>query len=356
MNEYGMNYEEKLNLNKYNTFAIASVASVCVFANSEEEIKSFYEENDDVENVFILGGGSNIILPEHIPVVLRINIKGIEVIKEEENNDGDFVWIKVEAGEVWDDVVKYAVDNNYAGIEMLSAIPGTAGAGPVQNIGAYGGEIKDNLISLRAYDKVEKKIVEIMHDECKFGYRTSIFKTSEKGRYVITSIVLKLRKLSGDNKNPIKNNSPKVPDYPGVKRYFENVGITNPTLKEIRDAIINIRWSKLPKPSEMPNTGSFFENPIVEKRVALDLINQYKNMPYFNYEDKIKIPAGWLIENAGLKGADFGRVGTYHNNALVLINKGDATQADVLQAVEKIIQIVENTFHIKLKCEPEIIA
>lgn len=351
MNEYGKNYEEKLSLNKYNTFAIESIASVCVYINSEEEIKSFYEENGDVGNVFILGGGSNIILPEHIPVVLKINNKGIKVIKEEKNSDGDFVWIDVGAGVVWDEVVKYAVDNNYAGIEMLSAIPGTAGAGPVQNIGAYGGEIKDNLISLRAYDKKAKKFVEIMHDECKFSYRTSIFKTSEKGRYVITSIILKLHKLSEDNKTEF----PKIPDYPGVKKYFENLGITNPSLQEVRDAIINIRWSKLPKPSEVPNTGSFFENPIVEKSVALDLINQYKNMPYFNYEDKIKIPAGWLIENAGLKGADFGRVGTYHNNALVLINKGGATQTDVIQAVEKIISTVEKAFKIKLKSEPEII-
>lgn len=347
MNEF----DEKLSLKKYNTFAIDSTASVCVYANNEEEIKLFFEENGDIGNVFVLGGGSNIVLPQHIPVVLKINSKGINVIKE----DADFVWIKVEAGEVWDDVVKFAVDNNYAGIEMLSAIPGTAGAGPVQNIGAYGGEIKDTLESLCAYDRKEKKIVELQNIDCKFTYRNSIFKSDEKGRYVITSIVLKLHKLNENNKKPSQNNSPKIPDYPGVKKYFENLKVENPSLGQIRSAIIEIRWSKLPKPNEVPNCGSFFENPIVDKNVALHLINQYKNMPYFNYEDKIKIPAGWLIENAGLKGADFGKVGTYHNNALVLINKGDATQSDVLDAVEKIITTVEKTFGIKLKSEPEII-
>lgn len=322
-----------------NTFRIHSQVEKLV-RFSGGDIATLVSEN---EKPFILGGGSNIILPENMKdrTILKIENKGIEVV----SNDADSVTLKIASGEVWDDVVRYAVENGYSGIEMLSAIPGTAGATPVQNVGAYGGEIKDALLSLDAYDTEEKKSVTIWNNDCGFSYRMSKFKGEWKGRFIITHITLKL------SKNP-----PKLPDYPGVQKYFSGKNISEPTLQQIRDAIIEIRWSKLPKPEEVGNCGSFFENPIVEKHIAEKIKLEYQNMPSFAVsETLVKIPAGWLIEQSGLKGADFGQVGTYDKNALVLVNKGGATQADVISVREQIIDTVYNKFGITLHSEPEII-
>ncbi len=354
-----------IDISLYTTFKLASYAGELVVFKGGDVKNIIGSINKDNNKIFVLGGGSNIILPNDMTnfSILKIENKGIEKLNDPEgkntsNGAGDDVFIRVAAGEVWDDVVQYAVDNNYSGIEALSAIPGTAGATPVQNVGAYGQEIKDVLVSIDAYDTQAGEMVSITNTECEFSYRMSRFKKDWKGRYIITHIILKLSK-----------NQPKLPDYPGVKKYFENKilsqpsdGYLGPSLQEIRDAIIEIRWSKLPKPEEIPNCGSFFENPIVDKSIADKIKQDYPNMPTFHVsarkdlaEELVKIPAGWLIENSGLKGADFGTVGTYEKNALVLINLGSATQDDVISARDQIISAVYEKFGITLESEPEIV-
>ncbi len=340
--------DNTIDISTYTTFKLpAYTHNMVVFTGGD--IKKLVDSIDN--KLFVLGGGSNIILPKDMTsfTVLKIENKGIEQVEDDKNS----VVLKVASGELWDDVVAYTVDHNYSGIEALSAIPGTCGATPVQNVGAYGQEIKDVLVSIDAYDTQAGEMVSIANTECEFSYRMSRFKKDWKGKYIITHIILKL------SKNP-----PKLPDYPGVKKYFEDK--INPTLQDIRDAIIEIRWSKLPKPSAVPNCGSFFENPIVDKSIADTIKKDYPNMPTFsvpkrpdllgkNKIDLVKIPAGWLIENAGLKGANFGSVGTYEKNALVLVNLGSATQDDVISARDQIISTVYDKFGITLESEPEII-
>jgi UDP-N-acetylmuramate dehydrogenase len=288
-----------------------------------------------------LGGGSNLVFPDGVldVLALRIELLGFTIVDE---ND-EYADVEIGAGENWDSIVARAVEMGLSGIEAMSAIPGTAGATPVQNVGAYGQEIKDTLLSVRVFGTHDFSLKTLSNAECKFAYRDSIFKSEQKGKYIITSITLRL------SKKP-----PLMPNYKGVKEFFGQ--IENPTLAQIRDAIIAIRKVKLPDPKETPNVGSFFENPIVEKSVADELKNIYPSMPSFDVGDgNVKIPAGWLIENAGLKGKDFGMISTYANNALVLVNNGQATRADIERVRDEIIKTVFDKFGITLEQEPEMI-
>ncbi len=330
-----------INLGQITTFGIDVKANVFSIKNTINLLDYFNTHTG--EDYFVIGGGSNIILSPDVEKlnILKIEVKGVEIV----DTNNTEVFVKIGSGENWDDVVKWSVDNNLSGIESLSAIPGTAGATPVQNVGAYGREIKDVFISLTAYDTLEKKLVTIKNEDCNFNYRNSIFKSTQKGRYIIIDIILKLSTLP-----------PAIPEYAGVKKYFQNLNIVNPTLQQIRDAIIEIRWSKLPHPEDWGNCGSFFENPIVEKSIYNKLKLDYPDMPSFEVnEDMVKIPAGWLVENAGLKGVSFGNVGTYEKNALVLINLGGATYDDVLNAKNTIINTVKDKFGIELSSEPEFV-
>lgn len=330
-----------IDISSYTTFGLhAKVKSVTHFTG-EENLEDFFKNND---KVFVLGGGSNIILSPDLgnTAVLKIENKDIEIVEQDENN----IILRIAAGEIWDSVVLFTCENNYSGIEAMSAIPGIIGATPVQNVGAYGEEIKDVLISLEAYDRLEKKYVTILAGECDFSYRMSRFKKDWKDRFVITYITIKLSK-----------GAPKIPIYKVVQDYFKNNKIENPTVMDIRNAIINVRWSKLPKPEELPNCGSFFENPIIDKVFAAKLQQEFRDLPLYPTDDEnmLKIPAGWLIEHAGLKGVSFGPVGTYEKNALVLVNHGGATQDNVIHARDEIIKIVYHKFGIMLESEPEII-
>lgn len=330
-----------INLGPYNTFGIALNAQVFYIKNTVNLIDYFTQMPN--KPYFVLGGGSNIILTPEIvnKNILKIEIKGIEIVHTESND----VFVKIGAGENWDDVVKWSVDQNLSGIASLSAIPGTAGATPVQNVGAYGAEIKDVFVSLTAYDTKENRLVTIKNEDCNFSYRNSIFKSREKGRYIIIDILLKLSTIS-----------PTIPDYAPVKKYFIDRNNTNPTLQEIRDAIIEIRWSKLPKPEELGNCGSFFENPIVGKDLYEKIKSSYPDVPGYELpNDVVKIPAGWLIEQSGLKGVNFGSVRTYEKNALVLVNSGGATHEDVMLAKQEIVNKVNEKFGIVLQSEPEFV-
>lgn len=342
-------------------------AMVTVFhIKNQIDVFSFFENpvnSTNTENIFILGGGSNLIISPEIKnkTILKIEIKGIDIISE--NNEE--VLVKIGAGENWDDFVLWSVNNNYSGVEALSAIPGNVGATPVQNVGAYGIEIKDVLASINAYDTELKKVVNLNNDECDFSYRNSIFKeekpNGEKGRYIILDITLKLNKVN------LPNNI-KIPDYEAVRVYLKEKDITNPSLLDIRNAIIDIRWSKLPHPEILPNCGSFFKNPIIKRELAEKIKEEYIDLPIFEInanttgstrqdlvQDKVKVSAGYLIEKLDLKGFDFGNVKTYEKNALVLVNHNNASYNDIVDAKNIIIEKVKNTFNIDLETEPEFV-
>jgi len=293
--------------------------------------------------IFILGNGSNIVFSDGVVnvLVLKNEIKGFEVIREDDIS----VDIKVGAGEIWDSIVKKTVHMGLSGLEAMSFIPGTVGAGPIQNVGAYGKEVKDVILEVEAFDREKGTVVKLLNEDCKFDYRESIFKGEAKGRYIITFVTYRLFKKV-----------PSVPNYPDVLKYFEDMEIENPTLVQIRDAIIFIRKCKLPNPKEIPNVGSFFKNPIVLNNVAEKIREEFPNAKFFLVGDAhTKVPAGWLIENAGLKGVSFGKVSVYEKNALVLVNNGGGSYEDVISARDYIIKIVKERFGIVLEQEPEII-
>ncbi len=293
--------------------------------------------------VFVLGGGSNLVFPDGVleRVVLKINLLGFEVIDETTS----ITSIKIAAGENWDSVVERTVAMDLSGIEAMSAIPGTTGATPVQNVGAYGQEIKDTLTEVEVFDTKDMSFKVLSNADCKFRYRDSIFKSDAKGRYIVTSVTLALSK-----------EKPSLPNYPGVKKYFSEKNIDDPTLLQIREAIIDIRKNKLPDPKVIPSVGSFFKNTIVLQTVANSLKDEYPNMTVFPVNDKeTKVPSGFLIETAGLKGKSFGTISSYTHNAMVLVNNGGATRSDVEQVRDEIIKVISDKFGITLETEPEFV-
>ena len=310
-------------------------------ADSASDVVSLYR-NARKENlpIFVLGGGSNVITHDEVfeGIVLLNKIKGFEVISEtDETTD-----VKIGAGEVWDEVVEKAIELGLQGIEAMSGIPGTAGAAPVQNVGAYGQEIADTLISLEAYDSKTDTIVTISADECDFSYRNSIFRDKEKGRYCILNITLRLNKAE-----------PKPPYYASLQKYIDENDIREVNLSVIRVAVLNIRSEKLPDPAELPSAGSFFKNALVEKWKLEELQKEYSDIPNYAMSDgRYKIPTGWLIDKAGLRGYRSHGMRVYEKNALVLVNDS-ATGYDDLAAIrEEIVQIVFDKFGIKIEQEP----
>ena len=310
-------------------------------ADSASDVVSLYR-NARKENlpIFVLGGGSNVITHDEVfeGIVLLNKIKGFEVISEtDETTD-----VKIGAGEVWDEVVERAIGLGLQGVEAMSGIPGTAGAAPVQNVGAYGQEIADTLISLEAYDSKTDTIVTISADECDFSYRNSIFRDKEKGRYCILNITLRLNKAK-----------PKPPYYASLQRYIDENDIREVNLSVIRVAVLNIRSEKLPDPAELPSAGSFFKNALVEKWKLEELQREYSDIPNYAMSDgRYKIPTGWLIDKAGLRGYRSHGMRVYEKNALVLVNDS-ATGYDNLAAIrEEIVQIVFDKFGIKIEQEP----
>lgn len=290
--------------------------------------------------LFILGGGSNVIVHDEgfNGLVLRNRIPGFSVVSDEPGQ----TLIKIGAGENWDETVKKTVDMNLSGIEAMSAIPGTAGAAPVQNVGAYGQEIADTLISLEAYDIIDDRFVILQSADCGFSYRHSIFRGSAAGRYVITSITLRLYKTA-----------PQPPFYKAIQEYFDTNNITLYTPQIIRDAVIEIRKNKLPDPQVTPNTGSFFKNAIVEDWQLADLKNEYPDIPTYDMSDgRFKIPTGWLIEQTGLKGKTLHGMRVHDKNALVLINESAKSYSDLASARDEIIGAVRDQFRITIEQEP----
>lgn len=290
--------------------------------------------------IFVLGGGSNVIAKDDgfNGIVVRMRIPGFEIIAEGMSS----TTVRIGAGEEWDGVVKRLVDMNLSGVEAMSGIPGTAGAAPVQNVGAYGQEIADTLESLEAFDTKEDRFVILNSSDCNFSYRNSIFRGNSVGRYVITSITLKLSK-----------NQPQPPFYDTLQKYLDEHNVKIYTQKTIRDAVIDIRRDKLPDPKTSPNSGSFFKNAVVEAWQLDNLRAINPNIPTFDMGDgHYKIPAGWLIEQVGLKGMTLHGMRVHDKNALVLINESAKSYADLAKARNEIIGKVRDTFRIQIEQEP----
>jgi len=333
-----LNIQQNISLKNYNTFGINVNAKRFVEINSIPELKEVLAKEKDV---FLLGGGSNMLLTSAIEkLVIHLNIKGIIVNDTTTEN----VFVTAQAGENWHEFVVWCISQNYGGLENLSLIPGNVGTSPIQNIGAYGVEIKDTFHQLEAIEIAtgNNKIFNL--NDCNFGYRNSVFKNELKGKYIITNVTFKLT----------KNNHKTNISYGAIKEMLKN--IKNPTLKDISDAVIAIRQSKLPDPDKIGNSGSFFKNPVINIDLFKKLQKTYPNMPnYLVSSTTIKVPAGWLIEQCGFKGKRFGETGVHKNQALVLVNYGNATGKEVYQLAKKIQQTVFNKFAISLEIEVNII-
>lgn len=339
-------------LTKLNTFGISVQAEFFVELNRENDLKElFLFPEFKNNNKLFLGGGSNILFIKDFDGIVVLNkLKGIEILEE----NSEYVLVRSMSGEIWHDLVTFAVDRNYWGIENLSFIPGTVGATPMQNIGAYGVEIKDTLENVEAY-KIktgEKRIFD--KEECEFGYRDSIFKNKLKGEYFILAITLKLSKKEKKNT-----------DYKILRDYLEQNKIEVRNSKDISDAVLSIRKSKLPNPVLIGNAGSFFKNVFVKKEKLEELKKEYPDMPFFKEptdtsavsgrDGNIKISAAWLIEKCGWKGKRVGNVGVHDKQALVLVNHGRATGEELKKLSEEIIASVFSKFGLKLEREVNLI-
>jgi UDP-N-acetylmuramate dehydrogenase len=340
-----MNIQQNISLKKLNTFGIdVSAKHFSSFSNTEE-LKELIAYNSSLPNnqpPFILGGGSNILFTKNIDgLVLKNEIKGIDLITEDEN----YVYIKSGAGGNWHGFVQYCLRRNWAGVENLSLIPGNVGASPMQNIGAYGVELKEVFYELEAFNIKEQKVYTFSVNDCAFGYRESIFKTKYKNRFIILSVTFRL------HKKPTFNIS-----YGAIKEELEKMNVQQLSIQSISQAVINIRSSKLPDPAKIGNAGSFFKNPSVAKFIFGDLKIKFPNIiGYENNDGTMKLAAGWLIEQCGWKGFRKGDAGCNDKQALVLINFGNATGQEIYDLSEEILQTVKNKFGVLLEKEVNII-
>ncbi len=342
-----MNIQENISLKKFNTFGIDATARYFSGFNSVSELpellaSSSFNIQHSSFNIFVLGGGSNILFTKNVNgLVLKNEIMGIEKIKEAD----DFVYIKAGAGENWHRFVLYCLEHNYAGVENLALIPGNVGASPMQNIGAYGVEIKDVFHSLEAFSIEEKRSVVFNKVDCAFGYRESIFKNKYAGKFIITSVTYKL------SKKPVFNTS-----YGAIDLELKKMNVPALSITAIAQAVMNIRRSKLPDPAVIGNAGSFFKNPEVEKEVFDLLKEKFPGIVgYPTVPGKIKLAAGWLIEQAGWKGYRAGDAGCHEKQALVLVNYGNASGEKILELSAEIIQSVYEKFNVSLEKEVNVV-
>ena len=329
-------------LRKLNTFQIDVQAACFCEVTSIDELKEAldYQKKQDLP-LLILGSGSNILFTKDFNgLVVKINLKGTKKVK----NDATHIYIRVGAGEIWHDFVKFCIANNYAGVENLSLIYGTVGAAPMQNIGAYGVEIKDIFEDLEALNIETGEIRTFNKEECKFGYRESVFKNELKGQYIITSVTFRLGN---------KTKKPKLSvAYGDIQKTLLEMRIPAPTIADVSNAVINIRTSKLPIPAQIGNAGSFFKNPTIKKKAFDKLKKKFENMPSFPVdEDNVKIPAGWLIEQCELKGLRVGEAGVHAKQALVLVNYGKAKGQEIKDLADKVQETVKEKFGITLSME-----
>lgn len=336
-----MNTKKNISLKPYNTFGIDVRSDIFSELSDVKSIREFIQIHPDF---LILGGGSNILLTHDLKKpVLKINTKGISVL--EDLSDENFVFVKVQAGENWHDFVTWCIKNNFGGLENLSLIPGNVGTSPMQNIGAYGVELKDVFYSLNALEIATNTLQTFDKETCAFGYRDSFFKQQGKNRFIILEVTFRLSR---------KDHLIKI-NYGAIKEELERKGITNPGIQEVSEAVIAIRKSKLPDPKEIGNSGSFFKNPVISKTHFEALRAMYPDIPnFFVSEDLIKIPAGWLIEQCGFKGKRFGEAGVHEKQALVLVNYGNASGREIYGLAQTIQKTIQKKFGIALEIEVNI--
>lgn len=329
-----------VNLQSYNSFGFDAVAKYFVEINDVNDLQMLIRDGALKSNkTLILSGGNNILFQEEVydGLVVFINTKGIEILREDENE----VVVRAQAGEDWPDFVRFCVGKGWHGIENLAHIPGKVGAAPVQNIGAYGMELKDSFLQCEAIELTTGDKRVFTKEECRFGYRESIFKSELKGQYIITSVDFLLKK-----------NASLHLDYGNIRMYLEQNGITDPTLLQLHDAICAIRDSKLPDVKQIGSAGSFFKNPVISAEQFEALQKDYPNIPHYpDAEEMVKIPAGWLIEQAGWKGWRDEHVGVYEKQALVLVHYGGGTGQDIVQLAQRIQDAVEEKFGIRISPE-----
>lgn len=333
-----MKIYQNVSLKPYNTFGVDTQATSLIRIYSDNELNNALKQ---YPNAFVLGGGSNILFTRNVDIpIIQLCFKGIRIISEEEN----FVLIEAKAGEVWHDFVMFCLNSGYGGVENLALIPGSVGATPIQNIGAYGVEIKDIFSHCEAINVYSLNKQIFYNKDCQFGYRNSIFKNSERGNYIITSVTFKLTK----NQHHINDK------YGDIKQFLTQQNITNPTPLDIANTVIKIRENKLPNPKILGNGGSFFKNPIIPLTTLLNLRKSISAIPFYETkrEDQVKISAAWLIEQCQLKDFRIGSAGIYSKQPLVLVNYGQATGKEIWALAQHIQMSVFKKFGIYL--EPEV--
>lgn len=339
-----MNIKQNQSLKEYNTFGIDVKATYFIEINHLEELERLFSDlKYQTLPRLILGGGSNILLTKDFEgIVIKLNLKGIQ----EKNTSGNLVYVKAFAGENWHEFIQWNLSRNYGGLENMSLIPGNVGTAPIQNIGAYGVEIKDVLYELEAFEIATGKRRIFSLKECEFGYRESIFKNTLKGQYIILSVTFQLTQQNHEIKKA----------YGAIQNELEKENIENPTIQEISTIVTRIRESKLPNPNRIGNSGSFFKNPVISKQHFEKLQKKYPQLTSYPVNEKeVKIAAGWLIDKAGWKGKRFGDAGVHTKQALVLVNYGEATGKNIYDLSENIIEDVETRFQIRLEREVNVL-
>jgi len=333
--------QENVSLKNFNTFGIDVSAKYFVEIAHEDDLAELFMDPQWLHvKRLVMGGGSNMLLKKNFDgLVIRINIRGIE-----HRINHNEVFVEAGAGEVWNDLVNYCVDRDYAGIENLSLIPGSVGASPIQNIGAYGVELQDVFKSCRAFEIATRELRTFTKEDCRFGYRDSIFKGELKEKYIIVSVKLHLSLIPDINLK-----------YGAIEQELANRNITNPTIKDVSRVVSHIRVSKLPDPSTIGNAGSFFKNPVISVEQFAGIQEKFPEVVHYSAADGEKLAAGWLIEQCGWKGKVVGNTGTWKNQALVLVNHGGATGEEVYSLSSQIIDTVYSKFGVLLEREVNII-
>ena len=337
-----MHIQEHYPLQDLNTFGLPAFAEYFIRCTSIEDVQQVVK-NHDLSSALILGGGSNILLTNDVKgLVIKMDIEGKEIL----NETAEEITIRVGAGENWHSFVMYAINNDWGGVENLSLIPGTVGAAPMQNIGAYGVEIEQVFDHLRAIDRSTGELVTFFRDDCEFGYRESIFKTSARDKYIICDVAFKLKKP------PHEVNIA----YGAIRDVLAERGIDKPDIRDVSDAVISIRQSKLPDPKEIGNSGSFFKNPTITASAYRDLRTEYPEIPGYPVgTSHVKVPAGWLIEQCGWKGYVRNKIGVHKNQALVLVNYGGGSGKEIEELSREIQASVKKRYGISLQAEVNII-
>lgn len=338
-----MNIIENYSLKLYNTFGVDAKADFFVDANNITELKKalVFRRQKDLPILFIGGGSNMLFVNDFKGLALKLNLKGIEVVNEDE----DFVYIKAQGSENWHQFIQWTLTQDFGGLENLSLIPGNVGTAPIQNIGAYGVEAKDTIVEVQALSLETGDERIFTNEECQFGYRESIFKNELRGQYVLVAVTFKLTKRNHQLKT----------SYGAIQKELEDEGIGNPTIQDVSAAVVRIRESKLPDPAQIGNSGSFFKNPVISKDDFEKVITQHPNIVNYPAENGVKLAAGWLIEQAGWKGKRFGDAGVHDKQALVLVNHGNATGKEIYDLSENIIQDIKTKFGVTLEREVNMI-